>query len=107
MPNVENVFEGAVRCGAELVYTVPALIEVCDLNLACASANRRVPAMGARSQESARYQADEGSGQSSRQHFSSSLLTVHLQVFGGAPLNKTVGDSLASQGIALFTGYGR
>ena len=31
----------------------------------------------------------------------------HLQVFGGAPLNKIVGDSLASQGIALFTGYGR
>ena len=28
------------------------------------------------------------------------------QVFGGAPLNKEVGDNLARQGVALLSAYG-
>ena len=109
MPNPDNVLEGAVKCRADLVYTVPSFIEVCHhipitrypTHAAC------VTAMGTRSRESARYEADEGLGSSVQRHLSSFLLTAYLQLFGGAPLNKSVGDSLASQGIALFTGYGR
>ena len=30
----------------------------------------------------------------------------HTQVFGGAPMNKTIGDELAKAGVRLTPGYG-
>ncbi|TBU38867.1 acetyl-CoA synthetase-like protein [Dichomitus squalens] len=72
VPNSDNVFEGAVSCGAELMYTVPAFLEQ------WAREPDKVLAMK----------------------------QMRGLLFGGAPLNKSVGDSLASQGVALLTGYG-
>ena len=65
--------------------------------------------VGASTCEVSTYEGYERS-RTSRVSFAIMLLGINLyiaQVFGGAPLDQNVGDTLASHGINLYSLYGR
>ncbi|KAM5543840.1 hypothetical protein V8D89_002457 [Ganoderma adspersum] len=72
VPNPENVFDGAIKTGVQVMYTVPAFIELWARDPEKVAAMKRMKGL----------------------------------LFGGAPLNKGVGNTLAAQGIKLITAYG-
>ncbi|KAM5543804.1 hypothetical protein V8D89_002421 [Ganoderma adspersum] len=72
VPNPENVFDGAVKTGAQYMYTVPSFIELWAQEPEKVAAMKKMKGL----------------------------------LFGGAPLNKGIGDMLATKGISLITAYG-
>lgn len=104
-PAPEGVLKGAMQTNSDLLFSVPAMIEVSSLG-ARIHCYADTPA-----QEWCKIpeQVDwivQRQGVVGTPRLAGDLNLTFRQLYGGGPLAKEVGDMLASRGLDIFTLYG-